>query len=214
MAVSVWKGRDPKTDLSPEHFEVTFEGAVLSTFERNFHDDSDFVAAVWDAEAGRIREIEYASTRGWTYLNGATVDATAEVVEAASEWLKDKVSVLALERANLAEREVKVGKTVQVVKGRKVAKGTEGVVFWVGPDRYKSSRWGTSYRVGFTTADGEKVFTAMTNVEVVGAKVFTDASAFRPATVSLHRPLDSLAYSALSVASKSTLVADGYRSNR
>lgn len=49
---------------------------------------------------------------------------------------------------------------VRVVKGRKVPVGTEGEVFWLG-----DKGWG--YSVGFKTAEGEKHFTALGNVESV-----------------------------------------------
>ena len=60
----------------------------------------------------------------------------------------------------IASGEIIKGATVTVVKGRKVAKGTTGTVTWIGEDS-----WGKA-RVGFRTADGESIFTAMSNVEV------------------------------------------------
>ena len=56
-----------------------------------------------------------------------------------------------------------LGKSVRVIKGRKVAKGTEGRVFWTGQDSYRPG----AFRVGLETADGSRVFTAGTNVEVI-----------------------------------------------
>jgi hypothetical protein len=52
------------------------------------------------------------------------------------------------------------GNVVKVVKGRKVPLGTEGEVFWLG-----DKGWG--YSVGFKTAEGEKHFTSIRNVESV-----------------------------------------------
>ena len=43
---------------------------------------SDFYAVVWTGE--RLTSVEYATTRGWTYANGATIDATDEVKAAAA----------------------------------------------------------------------------------------------------------------------------------
>lgn len=63
---------------------VSYVGRVISTRERNGYHDSDFYATVWTDDGPA--EIEYASTRGWTYFNGATVDATPEVLEAYAEW--------------------------------------------------------------------------------------------------------------------------------
>lgn len=66
-----------------------------------------------------------------------------------------------------AER-ISMHKLVRVVRGRKVPKGTEGEVFWMGDSGYDMS-------VGLRLIDGKKVFTAMKNVEAVQLdKVFED----------------------------------------
>ena len=62
----------------------------------------------------------------------------------------------------LTNGEVVKGQTVEVFKGRKVAKGTVGVVFWVAP---QPDNYGV-IKVGFTTAAGEKHFTNIENVKV------------------------------------------------
>lgn len=58
----------------------------------------------------------------------------------------------------IAAGEIIKGATVVVVKGRKVAHGTTGTVTWIGEDA-----WGKP-RIGFRTAAGESIFTAMSNV--------------------------------------------------
>jgi hypothetical protein len=63
----------------------------------------------------------------------------------------------------IPESAVQVGKTVKVVKGRKVPVGTVGRVFWMGEDQYREGQM----RVGIATADGSKHYTAATNVEVL-----------------------------------------------
>jgi len=60
--------------------------------------------------------------------------------------------------AKIAAGEIVKGATVTVGKGRKVAHGTTGTVTWIGTDSYGKER------VGFRTADGEMLFTAMSNV--------------------------------------------------
>jgi hypothetical protein len=65
--------------------------------------------------------------------------------------------------AAMANGEVVKGQTVEVFKGRKVPKGTTGIVFWVAPEE---DSWG-AIRVGFTTAEGEKHFTSITNVQAL-----------------------------------------------
>lgn len=67
---------------TPDEVIVTFAtGRVLSLREENYRDDSDFYATYMTNE-GEFVEVCYATTRGWSYANGAIVDATPEVREA------------------------------------------------------------------------------------------------------------------------------------
>lgn len=59
---------------------------------------------------------------------------------------------------SIARGEIVRGAPVRVVKGRKVAIGTEGVVFWTGESAYGP-------RLGLRTADGTRHFLAAANVE-------------------------------------------------
>src|SRR6185437_2626014 len=159
----------------PEYFETTWVGCVLSLGEHNHHDDSDFYAIVWDAELGGPREIEYATTRGWTYANSASVDATEEVKAAYKAY---QVEQRRAQRERAFEQEAntpRAGRTVKTVKviktpknkgGLNIPVGTELVITWFGEDKYRSSRWASFYRVGFDY-QGQRVFTSADNVEVV-----------------------------------------------
>jgi hypothetical protein len=60
----------------------------------------------------------------------------------------------------IANGEIVKGQTVEVFKGRKVPKGTVGVVFWVAP---QEDGYGV-IKVGFTTPAGDKHFTNIANV--------------------------------------------------
>jgi len=60
----------------------------------------------------------------------------------------------------IADGEIVKGQTVEVFKGRKVPVGTVGVVFWVAPE---ADGYGV-IKVGFTTPEGDKHFTNITNV--------------------------------------------------
>jgi hypothetical protein len=181
MAVSIFKhdkelGKPvPGYDVVGYH-DVTYAGAVLATGEINGYDDSDFTATVWDEDSGTVKTIVYASTRGWTYLNGASVDATPEVrLKAAAYYAKVNLASR-LNAAAAAASTPAVGKLVKVVKGRKVAKGTEGTVIWVGEGkyygpvpRYRSTAWSTkgALRIGLKDAEGTVHWTAASNVEVL-----------------------------------------------
>lgn len=158
------QARPARYETDPETgywVEVTHKGLVLALREENGYDDSDFYAVVWDASEGRPRDVLYASTRAWTYSNGATVDATAAVRAAYDAYLRRQ----AVERAQaLTEREqrtVRKGKTVRVVGGVKVPVGLVGTCHWIG-EGYRGRT-----RVGLTTADGTAYWTDVKNVEVV-----------------------------------------------
>lgn len=111
-----------------ECWNETYIGAVLDTYERNGYDDSDFLAIVWDEAEQCVKDVEYATTRGWTYLNSAAVDATDEVkAKAAAYWrARHRESLEIGTRRKFAKPHVNC--RVKVVRGRKVPKGFEGIV--------------------------------------------------------------------------------------
>jgi hypothetical protein len=85
------------------------------------------------------------------------------IVESYQKEVADRaMSHEAALEAALANGEIVKGQTVEVVKGRKVAIGTVGIVFWVAdaPDRFDV------VKLGFTTAAGEKHFINIENVRV------------------------------------------------
>lgn len=61
------------------------------------------------------------------------------------------------------------GRTVRVVKGRKVPKGTEGIVVWYGEGKRYSYYGESPMRVGIKDASGMVHYTAATNVQVIHA---------------------------------------------
>lgn len=67
------------------------------------------------------------------------------------------------------------GKTVTVVKGRKVPHGTTGNVFWMGATCYSpyGDPWGiyTSVRVGIKDSKGETYWTALNNVQLAPEQI-------------------------------------------
>lgn len=147
-------------------FATTYEGAVFATRERNYYDDSDFYAVVWNGE--RITEVEYATTRFPTYDNSATVDATPEVKAAADEWLVEW-GFKALRNQDADEaltvtvgREVRVNRTVRTRQAAgTVTEGTEGVALRraVGHAAPYSNGYGRdTNRVLVRTTDGREVW--------------------------------------------------------
>jgi hypothetical protein len=147
--------------------ETTHVGLVLETREWNGLDDSDFYAVCWNPEKGEVERVEYASTRGWTYPNSATVDATPEVRAAADAYY---AKLAAARRAAEAERLARTpakGKTLRVVKGRNVPRGTVGICIWYGEGRKYGYYGATPMRVGLKDAAGTVHWTDAGNVEVV-----------------------------------------------
>lgn len=147
----------------PLYMETTYIGVVLELGEYNGRDDSDFYAVVWDDEQGCTKRVEYATTRGWTYPNGASVDATPEVREKYNKWCEAKRIEYLIAQRKKEEMTPTRGKRIRVVKGRKVEHGVEGEVFWVGPCRYNRN----TTRVGVQLTNGEKVFIDAANVSVI-----------------------------------------------
>lgn len=146
--------------------ETLYTGRVIRTGERNGYDDSDFYAVVMD-DNGDFVEVVTGSTR-WYGHDKVVIDATPEVREAYRAHLAAKQAAAdeaaALREAARLERGVRV----RVVKGRKVPKGTEGTVVWIGVDQYGSRYGTTKYRIGIRPdGDGEAVFTAGSNVVVL-----------------------------------------------
>jgi hypothetical protein len=130
-------GKSPTTG-EPATWEITEAGRVCYVGEHNWHDDSDFYALIWDEAKGAPVEHTYASTRGWTYDNSASVDATPEIAAKFQAWNDARYLASVIERLDKrANRCDLKGVDVVVVSGRKVAKGTVGRVFWAGePGRY------------------------------------------------------------------------------
>lgn len=102
-------------------------------------------------DSGRILDIR-------TTENGARVTACWS---SGHECDPERAAAHAAYRATQIDAgEIIKGQTVTVIKGRKVAKGTTGIVFWVGEDSYGKGR------IGFKGDDGETYWTATSNVEV------------------------------------------------
>lgn len=169
-----------------------FQGRVLSTREENRYHDSYFHALIWDDEKAEPRWVEYGGTHcvGWSH---PAVDATPERRAAYEAHMAHQRSAHAQRQAECDANTPSKGKRVRVVKGRKLAHGTEGVVFWFGMETVFGANYQNGYkaagraaretsmsllpprdglkegrRVGILLDDGSKVFTAATNVTVIG----------------------------------------------
>ena len=140
---------------------------MLSEYEVNGYDDSDFVAIVWVEETQQTKHITFGSTRAWTYPNRCNVDATPEVIAKATEYFRkgyeEKLRRISKEQSSSPT----YGKRVRVVRGRAVPKGTEGEVFWT---REQATCMGLKVevvRVGIRLDHGTRQFVNAKNVEVI-----------------------------------------------
>ena len=127
-------------------------------------------------ECRRCGETVYfdVNRNGKRYL---AVDAVQQYDEGVGRWKQPHYcspTMIPLYAAALAEREkvraaavangeIAKGQTVEVFKGRKVPKGTTGVIFWVSPDE---DGYGVT-KVGLKTEAGEPHFTNIANVRAI-----------------------------------------------
>jgi hypothetical protein len=73
-------------DMAAVYVRTFAVGMVVRTWERNGYDDSDFFATFWNPETMDFETIEYATTRGWTYANGAEIDASQALLDLFDEY--------------------------------------------------------------------------------------------------------------------------------
>ena len=125
-------------------------------------------AVVFNAATGSFQEVRLNSDMDMdTTATTATVDASADIqsMYLLSEEIKETEAKLASLKRGMARQVESVkapvkGRTVKVVKGRKVPVGTVGTCFYVGQGDY-------GVRVGLKTPGGETLFTAASNCEAV-----------------------------------------------
>ena len=173
MPVHALAPRDPAAPYAERALvgEPTHGGLVLSTVTRTERVMSDVwddvtYAVVWNPATGSPTQV-YLGCCEFGREKVAEVDATPEVVAAHAAWTAAREAErLAAEEARREEaaearlREVQRGCRAVVARGRKVAKGTEGRVFWLGQGTY-------GWRAGLETDAGETVWIDLRNLDRV-----------------------------------------------
>lgn len=162
LAGDIVVGWDERLDI-PESARVApvnsgvladYPGSVLAWQERNGAEDSDFSALV-EREPGVFGWVTYAST---AYGSGGyvpTLDATEDVLERYEVAQARRCVEVERRRALRAVSvEPPAGTFVRVVGGRKF-KGREGVVVRTSRDKFKSSRYGDSFRALVVEESGD-----------------------------------------------------------
>lgn len=141
---------------------ITHSGLVVSIHShwQMSMDIDEYFATVWNAAKKQTDVIYYGDNYNGMGRNAAIVDISEETAPEYFDYVRacraqQLANELEAERNRLAR-----GKRVCVRRGRKVAKGTIGEIFWIGNNGYGES-------VGIKTDSGDKHFTASKNVEVV-----------------------------------------------
>lgn len=150
--------------------EVTHVGRVLrikhNPCERIM---SDVYASTREAvivgDDGKLSEVQVSNSEFGCFYD-FSIDATPEVKLAAlrAEVLADNLEIRCAARRHAEwlvceAKRLEKGKFVRVTRGRKVAKGTEGVLFWLEPGQF-------GMRAGIRDAQGNAHFTSADNLDV------------------------------------------------
>jgi hypothetical protein len=142
----------------------SWTGCVIYTGEHNWHDDSDFYALVWDEQSQSVREIEYASTRGWTYHNGAKVDADADTMAKAQEYLARQRAAADVKLARIKSSEPAIGKEVRSLTTRGKNAGVVGIIRSIEASKY---RHGAKVAVVEVAGENQRRYIDLDRVQVI-----------------------------------------------
>jgi hypothetical protein len=148
--------------------QETYKGAVIGENEHMWMDGMlEVFAVVWDMDNHELKHVQ----TGYFGSDGHNMnEATWSKVDLTSEVLRDMLRTW--KQAGLADfarsvteykNTVRKGQRCEVVKGRKVKKGTQLEVFWVGErETYKSRQYSwmheTETVAGCYDENGEKVW--------------------------------------------------------
>ena len=141
---------------------VQYAGCVLNLWERNGSWDSDFYATVWDEEQGKVRDVEYDTTRCGGG-GSADIDATDDVLNKVYAFYYADAGKHIDRLAETYAKTYGKGDAVRVVRGRKVKVGTVGTCFWRGKTYNRYARCNEE-RMGIEV-DGERFFLPAENCE-------------------------------------------------
>jgi hypothetical protein len=153
----------------------THIGLCVAEREMNGYNDSDFYMTVYISESDSFQEIQFATTRGWSYpCLASRVDATPEIMAKYEKHLEElRESQRRLREKRAAANPTK-GKIVRVIRGRK-HKDKEGRIFWRGVNKFRTY-YRNGYnrpdslhnqRIGIETEGGERFFVSADYVTVI-----------------------------------------------
>lgn len=146
--------------------EATYVGCVIGERSHMWLDGmEDVFAIVWDDEEGKIKSIKtgYYGADGNNLMGmDHDIDVTPETARKVLKSLKADAFKTCVDSILKAKMRIEKGAVAEVIKGRKVKRGTQLEVFWVGEKpTYKSRYYGfneTETIAGCYDADGNKVW--------------------------------------------------------
>lgn len=156
-----------------------YVGTTLTTRERNYHDDSDFYAVVWDEADGQVKCVDYGTTR-FCWMGDATTDATPDIVAKANAWAQATLRDDIRKALEADARKVRIGDEVRTTVSRGKNKGFTGEVVSIAPNPFRSYYRGGynkpehNMQVKVRLLDGSYRFWALENVERLVVPAVTD----------------------------------------
>lgn len=155
--------------------KTMFEGAVLTIRERYWLDGMlEAWAVCWNNEEQKIEDVTfgYYAIEGSNLAGGtAKIDATKETWRQVLRYLKPQAVREYAQSVIDFKREIRKGSHVRVIRGKKIPKGIELEVFWIGEKptfRSKRFEWmrETETIAGCYDSNGRKVWIKAEYLEV------------------------------------------------
>lgn len=162
-----------------ENIEILYENCVIESFTKNSRIMSDVYAdcyyvKIWNQEKQCVEDIsignsefydkktEYFTVPDLSEENNKQYQQFLKDREQEQKDLEEKRQKEAAERIRLTPTK---GKTIRVIKGRKIPLNTEGIVFWRGTDKYGN------INCGILDNTGNKFYTNEKNIKVIDASI-------------------------------------------
>lgn len=146
---------------------IEYLGAVIGTRTHTWLDGMvDEYAIVWDMESHEMKEVQfgYYGIDGYNFLGAnAKRDLSVEVARDIVRTLKRNANQEYCSAVIAKKNAIEKGIVAEVIRGRKVKKGTKLNIFWVGErPTYRSRQYGfmneTETIAGGYDEDGNKIF--------------------------------------------------------
>jgi len=154
----------------------SYKGQVIKIDTHMWMDGmEDEFAVVWDMDEHNTKRIQvgYYGSDGRNLMDGyAKADMSVEVKKDILRTLKKEAKADFANSVVKYKREIRKGSNVEVIRGRKVKKGTRLEVFWVGDkETYRSKQYSwmheTEKIAGCYDENGEKVWIKAEYLKVI-----------------------------------------------